>query len=116
MPRHKSGVINTGSPQPFAQIGANCGNAIKPDTLVPREQLRTAMNSLREHRDFHERWRRDPFDRDNRIDTLLSELALLGPLAAESSWPEDFLATNPIWIRLSLRAMPTWRRYCIKPL
>jgi ATP-dependent helicase/nuclease subunit A len=52
------------------------------------------MNSLCEHRDFPETWRRDPFDRNNRIDTLVSELARLGPLAAESSWPEDPLASN----------------------
>ena len=36
----------------------------------------------------------DPFDRDNRIDTLLTELAGLGPLAGESSWPDDPLARN----------------------
>jgi ATP-dependent exoDNAse (exonuclease V) beta subunit len=52
------------------------------------------MNSLREHRDFPEPWRRDPFDRDNRIDALIDELAGLAPLAAESSWPEDYLAGN----------------------
>src|SRR5262249_55329989 len=36
----------------------------------PREQLRNAMNALREHRDFPERWRRDPFDRQGTIDAL----------------------------------------------
>jgi ATP-dependent exoDNAse (exonuclease V) beta subunit len=66
----------------------------RSERVVPREQLRAAMNSLSEHRDFPEAWRRDPFDRNNRIDTLVSELARLGPLAAESSWPEDFLASN----------------------
>jgi ATP-dependent exoDNAse (exonuclease V) beta subunit len=60
----------------------------------PREQLRGAMNNLREHRDFPAPWRRDPFDRDNRIDALIAELAALGPIAADSSWPEDPLARN----------------------
>ena len=66
----------------------------RSDGIVPREQLRGAMNSLREHRDFPTPWRRDAFDRDNRIDALVSELAALGPLAADASWPEDFLALN----------------------
>jgi ATP-dependent exoDNAse (exonuclease V) beta subunit len=66
----------------------------RSEGIVPREQLRTAMNKLREHRDFPEAWRRDPFDRDNKIDALISELAALALLAAESSWPEDPLARN----------------------
>ena len=60
----------------------------------PREQLRGAMHSLREHRDFPEPWRRDPFDRNGAIDTLMDELAQLGALAAASSWPDDYLARN----------------------
>jgi len=66
----------------------------RSERVVPREQLRGAMNSLREHRDFPASWRRDAFDRDNRIDALISELAALGALAADSSWPEDLLARN----------------------
>jgi ATP-dependent helicase/nuclease subunit A len=64
------------------------------ERVVPREQLCAAMNALREHRDFPEPWRRDPFDRDNGIDARMSELAVLAPLAAESSWPEDYLTRN----------------------
>jgi ATP-dependent exoDNAse (exonuclease V) beta subunit len=60
----------------------------------PREQLRTAMNNLREHRDFPARWRRDPFDRDGAIDALMDELAQLGALASASSWRDDRLAQN----------------------
>src|SRR5262249_269289 len=60
----------------------------------PREQLRTAMHPLREHREFPERWRRAPFDRTGAIDALIDELAKLGRLAAVSSWPEDYLARN----------------------
>ena len=60
----------------------------------PREQLRSAMQSLREHRDFPEPWRRDPFDRNVAIDRLMHELAQLGELAAASSWPEDYLTRN----------------------
>jgi ATP-dependent helicase/nuclease subunit A len=66
----------------------------RSERVVPREQLRAAMNSLCEHRDFPEPWRRDPFDRDIRIDALISELGSLGPLAADSSWPDDPLARN----------------------
>ena len=36
------------------------------------------MQSLCEHRDFPEPWRRDPFDRSGAIDTLMDELAQLG--------------------------------------
>src|SRR5258708_1845915 len=43
----------------------------------PREQLRGAMNSLREHRDFPEPWRRDPFDRNGAIHALMDELTQL---------------------------------------
>jgi len=60
----------------------------------PREQLRGAMRGLREHRDFPEPWRRDPFDRNGVIDTLMAELSRLGTLAATSSWPRDPLARN----------------------
>jgi ATP-dependent helicase/nuclease subunit A len=60
----------------------------------PREQLRSAMHTLREHRDFAEPWRRDLFDRNGTIDSLMGELAALGKLAAASSWPEDYLTRN----------------------
>jgi ATP-dependent helicase/nuclease subunit A len=60
----------------------------------PREQLRGAMQALREHRDFPEPWRREPFDRSRAIDALMDDLARLGALAATSSWPEDYLARN----------------------
>jgi ATP-dependent helicase/nuclease subunit A len=60
----------------------------------PREQLRSAMQGLREHRDFPEPWRRDAFDRNGAIDTLMDELAPLGRLAAASSWSDDNLTRN----------------------
>ena len=60
----------------------------------PREQLRTAMQGLCKHRDFPEPWRRDPFDRNGAIDTLIDELAQLRGLAAASSWPDDHLTRN----------------------
>ncbi|HVA41510.1 MAG TPA: UvrD-helicase domain-containing protein, partial [Candidatus Binataceae bacterium] len=66
----------------------------RAERVVPREQLRGAMNGLREHRDFPEPWRRDPFDRDSKIDALLTDLARLAPLSDESSWPADPLARN----------------------
>jgi ATP-dependent helicase/nuclease subunit A len=60
----------------------------------PREQLRSAMQSLHRHRDFPEPWRRGPFDRSGVLDTLMDELAQLGRLAAASSWRYDYLARN----------------------
>jgi ATP-dependent exoDNAse (exonuclease V) beta subunit len=60
----------------------------------PREQLRGAMDGLREHRDFSTPWRRDPFDRDGQIDRLMSELSEVGKHAAESSWANDLLTGN----------------------
>ena len=60
----------------------------------PREQLRNAMQTLREHRDFSEPWRRQTFDRDGAIDALMTELSALGALAARSSWPDDYLTRN----------------------
>lgn len=66
----------------------------RSERVLPREQLRSAVNSMRDHRDFPAPWRRDPFDRDNRIDALVSDLAALGSIAQDSSWPEDSLAGN----------------------
>ena len=60
----------------------------------PQELLRTAMQTLREHRDFPRPWRRDPFDRNGAIDTLMRALAEVGELRRESSWPDDPLARN----------------------
>lgn len=60
----------------------------------PHEQLRAAMHTLRDHRDFARRWRRDPFDRQVAIDVLLDELAEVGELASLSSWSDDYLARN----------------------
>jgi len=61
---------------------------------TPREQLWSAMQSLRQHRDFPERWRRDPFDRVGAIDRLVEEIGHLGTLAATSSWADDYLTRN----------------------
>ena len=41
----------------------------------PREQLRSAMQTLREHRDFPAPWRRPAFDRNGTIDALMTELS-----------------------------------------
>ena len=60
----------------------------------PREQLRNAMQTLRDHRDFPALWRRQAFDRNGAIDTLITELSGLGALAAASSWPDDYLTRN----------------------
>jgi ATP-dependent helicase/nuclease subunit A len=60
----------------------------------PREQLRSAMLDLCEHRDFPEPWRRDPFERSSAVDMLMDELAQFENLAAASSWSEDYLTRN----------------------
>ena len=54
----------------------------------------SALDSLIDCRDFPAPWRRDPFDRDRRIDALLEQLKELGDLAAKSSWPGDYLTRN----------------------
>jgi ATP-dependent helicase/nuclease subunit A len=59
-----------------------------------REQLRSAMRTLREHRDFPAPWRRQTFDRDAAIDALVTELSALGALATRSSWSDDYLTRN----------------------
>ena len=68
----------------------------------PREQLRSAMQTLREHRDFPAPWRRQTFDRNGAIDALMTELSALGALAARSSWPDDHLARNLVEISRSI--------------
>jgi ATP-dependent helicase/nuclease subunit A len=70
---------------------------------APHEQLRTAMHTLCNHRDFAQPWRRDPFDRDSSIDVLIDELAELGELASTSSWENDPLARNLDEIALFVR-------------
>ena len=52
------------------------------------------MQTLREHRDFSEPWRRETFDRNGAIDALMTELSALGSLAPRSSWPGDYLTRN----------------------
>ena len=50
----------------------------------PQEQLRSCVQTLREHRDFPRPWRRDPFDRNGAIDTLMRGLAEVGGLGARA--------------------------------
>ena len=58
----------------------------------PTELLRGAGKSLVGRRDFDGAWRRDPFDRNAAIDHAVTELAVLGALAARALRPEDPLA------------------------
>src|ERR1700677_3049917 len=60
----------------------------------PREQLRSALRTLCNHRDFPAAWRRDPFDRLAAIDALIEELAQLGEIGPHSSLASDRLAQN----------------------
>ena len=60
----------------------------------PREQLRGAMHTLRDHRDFPHPWRRDPFDRDRIIDALMKEFVELGALGSKADRSNDTLAQD----------------------
>ncbi len=60
----------------------------------PRRLLLRAASLLVDRRDFDAPWRRGAFDRDLRIDALLSELATLGCLADRANRNRDYLARN----------------------
>ena len=62
--------------------------------IGPREQLRRALGNLVEHRDFPAAWRREPFDREARIDALMQELDEVAALAARAPGPDDWLGRN----------------------
>jgi ATP-dependent exoDNAse (exonuclease V) beta subunit len=59
---------------------------------APSEQLRRAGWALVDRRDFTGAWRRDEFDRDAAIDTVLHELAGFAALGELASDPKDKLA------------------------
>lgn len=48
---------------------------------APRRLLASAAAALVEHRDFAHPWRRDPFDRDGRLDAVIERLAPFAALA-----------------------------------
>ena len=58
----------------------------------PTDQLRRAGWALVDRRDFTGAWRRDEFDRDAAIDTVLHELAGFAALCEVASNPRDTLA------------------------
>ncbi len=68
------------------------------------EQLRMAGRKLVEWRDFPGSWRRDPFDRETAIDSLLSHAAELAAMAAQAKRANDNLvaALRPV------QQMLTW--------
>lgn len=66
--------------------GVSCGR--DRDSVLRRNSC--APRCLREHREFPRPWRRDPFDRDGAVDTLMQTLAEVGALGRGSSWPVDF--------------------------
>ena len=59
------------------------------DRFGPREQLRSALRSLVEHRDFPAAWRRVPLDREAEIDGLMSELGEVAALATRAQSGDD---------------------------
>ena len=56
--------------------------------------LRGAFSSLIDHRDFPAAWRRDAFDRQGTIDTIMEQLIGVGSLASKGSRPDDYLTQN----------------------
>ncbi len=64
------------------------------DRLGPREQLRSALRSLVEHRDFPAAWRRVPRDREAEIDGLMRELGEVSALAERAPSGDDWLGRN----------------------
>ena len=65
-----------------------------PGAQGPRDALRAAAWTLKEHRDFEAAWRRDAFDRDASIDDVMQRLEALGDLALRASSATDYLARN----------------------
>lgn len=84
----------------FQRVLANPGEGVRrvlrrrSGKTTPREQLRAAVSSLCEHRDFPAAWRRDPFDRNAAIDALIDQLAPFAAIAEASSWRDDYLSRN----------------------
>jgi ATP-dependent exoDNAse (exonuclease V) beta subunit len=64
------------------------------DEEGPREQLRRAVASLAEHRDFPAPWRRPELDRQGAIDGLMERLSGLAELAGRAQYPDDYLARS----------------------
>ena len=62
----------------------------------PREALRGAVQTLAEHRDFDGAWRRQPLDREARIDAVLTMLEAFAALADTAQDRTDWLAENVI--------------------
>ncbi len=61
---------------------------------APSRQLRFAARSLAEHRDFSARWTRGDFDREARIDAVMTRLASLGRLSENAFRPTSRLAQH----------------------
>ena len=59
----------------------------------PRELLRSAVNNLKEHRDFSAAWRREDFERDEAIDEVMPVLERVAVLARDGQ-PRDYLTRN----------------------
>jgi len=60
----------------------------------PREQLRGAVRSLVEHRDFRTPWRRERWERAPALEALLEELGSLGSLVEHAAVPDSWLGKN----------------------
>ena len=84
--------------------------ARRRDANGPRDELRNAVKSLLDHRDFTHRWRRDAFDRDAAIDGVVAQLTGAGALAARAARPDDWLPKNLAEIERLLASAHEWVR------
>jgi ATP-dependent exoDNAse (exonuclease V) beta subunit len=69
------------------------------DPQSPRLVLREAAYGLLDHRDFPAPWRREPFDRDTEIDSLVVEIAEASKFATLADKADDYL--KPIFVKLA---------------
>lgn len=61
---------------------------------APSSQLRFAVRSLADHRDFPAAWTEAPFDRDERVDEVVGSLRALGDLGEAALRPSSRLAQH----------------------
>jgi len=64
------------------------------DRKGPREALRRAAWGLIDHRDFTASWRRDPLEREEEIDRIITLLRAISELGERAARPTDYLALN----------------------
>ena len=69
------------------------------DALGPRLVLKRAGSDLIEQRDFDGPWRRDPIDREARIDEVVERLSKLADYVSQADAKDDYLVQNLVNVR-----------------